>query len=68
MIDNGIEKILQTLEGAQQLENTRVVFTKDYGDMIGDHGLFLKGFMHYRGTLQLPLTISAPGIKPQKNR
>ena len=65
MVDNGIGKILQSLEDTRQLENTIIVFTSDHGDMMGDHGLFLKGFMHYRGTLQVPLTISAPGIKPQ---
>ena len=32
--------------------------------MMGEHGLFLKGFMHYRGTLQVPLLIRRPGQQP----
>ena len=67
MIDNGIGKILKSLEDTQQLDNTIIVFTSDHGDMMGDHGLFLKGFMHYRGTLQVPLMVRAPGIEAQEN-
>tara|TARA_B100000579_G_scaffold108413_1_gene86358 strand:+ start:177 stop:1370 length:1194 start_codon:yes stop_codon:yes gene_type:complete len=67
MIDNGIGKILKSLEDTQQLDNTIIVFTSDHGDMMGDHGLFLKGFMHYRGTLQVPLLVRAPGIEAQEN-
>ena len=61
MIDDRVGLILACLEASGQAENTIVVFTSDHGDMMGDHGLFLKGFMHYRGTLQVPLVIRAPG-------
>lgn len=61
MVDDGVGKILQHLETLGVRDNTIVVFTSDHGDMMGDHSLFLKGFMHYRGTLQVPLIIQAPG-------
>jgi len=61
MIDDGIGQILRKLDTLGIADNTIVVFTSDHGDMMGDHGLLLKGIMHYRGTLQVPLTISAPG-------
>ena len=64
MIDDGIGQILGAVEAAGQTENTIVVFTSDHGDMMGDHGLMMKGFMPYRGTQQVPLTISAPGKQP----
>ena len=64
MIDDRVGQILACLEASGQAENTIVVFTSDHGDMMGDHGLFLKGFMHYRGTLQVPLVIRAPGVVP----
>ncbi len=67
MVDDGIGKILNCLKDLGELENTIIVFTSDHGDMMGDHGLFLKGFMHYRGTLQVPLIINAPGIAPDVN-
>ena len=62
MVDEGVGQILRQLEELGVRDNTIIVFTSDHGDMMGDHGLFLKGFMHYRGTLQVPLIIDAPGM------
>ena len=64
MIDDGVGKIMHKLETLGVRDNTIVVFTSDHGDMMGDHSLFLKGFMHYRGTLQVPMVISVPGETP----
>jgi len=61
MIDDGVGQILARLDQLGIRDNTIVVFTSDHGDMMGDHSLFLKGFMHYRGTLQVPMVIDAPG-------
>ena len=60
MIDTGLGRIISHLEKLGIRDNTIIVFTSDHGDMMGDHGLFLKGFMHYRGTLQIPCVIDAP--------
>ena len=68
MVDDGVGQILDTLDNMGVRENTVVVFTSDHGDMMGDHGLFLKGFMHYRGCLQVPMAISAPGMTPGRTR
>jgi arylsulfatase A-like enzyme len=68
MVDDGIGKIIKCLKETGELENTIIVFTSDHGDMMGDHGLFLKGFMHYKGTLQVPLMINAPGVAPEVNQ
>ena len=68
MIDHGIGQILDYLEASNQLDNTIIVFTSDHGDMMGDHGLFLKGFMHYRGTLQVPMVIDVPGMDSGRTR
>lgn len=67
MIDDGVGKILQHLETLGVRDNTIVVFTSDHGDMMGDHSLFLKGFMHYRGTLQVPLLLDVPGSTPGRS-
>ncbi len=64
MIDEGIGRLMAHLSRHGIRDNTIIVFTSDHGDMMGDHGLFLKGFMHYRGTLQVPLLISMPGAAP----
>jgi len=60
MIDDRVGQILAAIEQLGQTDNTIVVFTSDHGDMMGDHGLLLKGFMHYRGTLQVPLIVADP--------
>lgn len=60
MVDTGVGELLGRLDSLGIRDNTLVVFTSDHGDMMGEHGLFLKGFMHYRGTLQVPLLISVP--------
>lgn len=67
MVDDRVGQIMQTLERLGQLDNTIVVFTSDHGDMMGDHSLMLKGFMHFRGTLQVPMIIADPRRKPGKS-
>ena len=66
MIDQGVGQVLSHLEDLKISDNTIVVFTSDHGDMMGDHSLFLKGFMHYRGTLQVPMVINVPGKAPSR--
>lgn len=67
MIDDGVGQILASLEQQGQRQNTIVVFTADHGDMMGDHGLMLKGFMPFRGTYQVPFVIDAPGRVPGRS-
>ncbi|MCP3939157.1 MAG: sulfatase-like hydrolase/transferase [Actinomycetia bacterium] len=64
MIDEGVGQIMAAIDRLGQLDNTIVVFTSDHGDMMGDHGLMLKGLMHYRGTLQVPMVIADPRQSP----
>ena len=61
LIDDCVGQILTAVERAGAHDDTIVVFTTDHGDMMGDHGLLLKGCMHYRGTLQVPMVIASPG-------
>lgn len=68
MIDDRIGRLTDALAASGQLDNTIIVFTSDHGDMMGEHGLFLKGFMHYRGTLQVPMLVSAPGLAPGRSQ
>lgn len=60
-IDHGVGQIIDSLERTGQADNTIVVFTSDHGDMMGDHGLMLKGVMHFEGVLRVPLAINVPG-------
>jgi arylsulfatase A-like enzyme len=61
-IDDGVGRIIDALQQAGILENTIVVFTTDHGELLGDHGLYLKGPTHYEGLLRVGLIASGPGI------
>ena len=66
LIDDCVGQILDAVARAGAADSTIVVFTSDHGDMMGDHGLFLKGCMHYRGTLAVPLVIASPKHRPAR--
>ena len=62
MIDDGIGQILECLARTGLRDDTIILFTSDHGDMFGDHGMMLKGGMHYRGCIRVPLLFTGPGI------
>ena len=62
LIDHQVGRINDYLDRSGLGENTIVVYTSDHGDWLGDHGLILKGPMHYEGLLKVPLLIGGPGI------
>jgi len=64
MIDEAVGRVISTLERLGALDDTIIVFTSDHGDMMGEHGLMLKGYMPFRGTQQVPMLISAPKLAP----
>lgn len=61
MVDDGIGRVLDTLDASGLADDTIVIFTSDHGDMFGDHGMMLKGGMHYEGCIHVPLLIKTPG-------
>ena len=66
MIDDAIGGVLQTLEQLGLRENTVICFMSDHGDYLGDHGLMLKGPMHYQSIIRVPFIWSDPD--PRYNR
>ena len=54
-------RILDARERTGQRENTLVIFMSDHGEMLGDHGLRLKGCRFYEGLVRVPLLVSWPG-------
>ncbi len=60
LIDDQVGRMLQALEETGQLENTIVVFMSDHGEMLGDHGIYLKGPHFYEEAVHVPLTIQWP--------
>jgi arylsulfatase A-like enzyme len=61
LIDHNIGRLLAALEESGQREKTVVIFMSDHGEMLGDHGLLLKGNRFYEGLVRVPLLISWPG-------
>ena len=53
--------MLNSLERTGQLENTLVIFMSDHGEMLGDHGMYLKGPYFYEPAVRVPLIMSWPG-------
>ena len=60
LIDDNVGRLLDALESSGQREDTVVIFTSDHGEMLGDHGLLLKGCRFYEGLVRVPLIISWP--------
>lgn len=60
-IDELIGAILAELERTGQLDNTVVIYTSDHGEMLGDHGLWLKNVL-LEGAARVPLLMAGPGI------
>jgi arylsulfatase A-like enzyme len=60
MIDDAIGRILAALAKAGRDRDTVVIFTSDHGDFMGDHGLLLKGPLHYQGLVRVPFIWSDP--------
>lgn len=60
MLDDAVGAILDQLEASGLADNTIVVFTSDHGDFLGDHGMILKGPMHYQSTVRVPFIWADP--------
>lgn len=59
-IDHEFGRLLDYLDHTEQRENTIIIFMSDHGEMLGDHGLLLKGCRFYEGLVRVPLMISCP--------
>ncbi len=62
LIDHNFGRIINTLNEIGELENTYIFFTSDHGDLLGDHGLYLKGPTFYEGLINVGLIAKGPGI------
>jgi arylsulfatase A-like enzyme len=68
LIDDQVGRILDVLEQTGQAENTIVIFTSDHGEMLGDHGIYLKGPFFYDCAIRVPLIVAWRGqIKARRS-
>jgi arylsulfatase A-like enzyme len=63
-VDFEIGKILEATNGLDR--STVTVFLSDHGEMLGDHGLLLKGPAMYEEAVKVPLIVSWPEHLPAK--
>jgi arylsulfatase A-like enzyme len=61
LIDKQTGRLVEALKETGQLENTIIIFTSDHGDMLGDHGIYMKGPHFYDCAVKVPLIISWEG-------
>lgn len=60
LIDDQLRRIIEALRDTGQLENTIIVYMSDHGELLGDHGLILKGCRFFDGLVRVPLIFSWP--------
>ena len=61
LVDDEVGRVLATLEEEGLADDTLVVFCSDHGDMLGDHGLLIKGAFFYEASVRVPLLMRWPG-------
>jgi len=60
LIDAQVGRMLAALEDTGQRDNTLVIFMSDHGELLGDHGMYLKGPFFYDVSVRVPLIVSMP--------
>ena len=64
-MDHNVGLVLDALDRAGLSDKTRIIYTDDHGDTMGDHGLFFKHSM-YEGSIGVPLIMAGPDIPAGK--
>ncbi len=67
LIDAQVGRMVAALEATGQRDNTIVVFMSDHGELLGDHGVYLKGPFFYEPSVRVPLVFSLPGRIQQQS-
>jgi len=60
-LDEQIGIVLQALEDAGLADDTRVIYTSDHGEMLGEHGMWWKSSM-YEGSVGVPMIVAGPDV------
>ena len=60
MIDDLVGQVRRQLEERGQLDDTLLLFCSDHGDLLGDHGLMVKGGVPYESNIRVPAIVRLP--------
>jgi arylsulfatase A-like enzyme len=61
LIDQAIGDIMRSLDERGLTNDTIIVFTSDHGELLGDHGIWMKGPFLYEQLISVPLIFSWKG-------
>ncbi len=64
-LDRQIGRVLTALSDNGLQENTRIIYTSDHGENLGEHGLFAK-FTMYESSIGIPLILAGPDVPQNK--
>jgi arylsulfatase A-like enzyme len=64
LVDEQIGRLMRKLEEYDLEQDTLIIFTSDHGELLGDHGLWLKGPYHYEGLIRVPMMWKYPARIP----
>ncbi|MEO5702226.1 MAG: sulfatase-like hydrolase/transferase, partial [Casimicrobiaceae bacterium] len=64
LVDHNVGHLLATLDDLGMRDDTLVIFTTDHGDMLGNHGMYLKGPWPLEDLLRVGMIASGPGVAP----
>ncbi|MBI4204171.1 MAG: sulfatase-like hydrolase/transferase [Betaproteobacteria bacterium] len=62
LIDHNVGRIVTALSDLGLARETLVVFTADHGEMLGNHGMYLKGPWPYEDLLRVGLVVAGPDV------
>ena len=66
LIDHQVGRLMIALDELGMRDNTYVIYSSDHGDWLGDHGLILKGPMHYEGLHRVGMIVRGPTVPAGK--
>jgi arylsulfatase A-like enzyme len=67
-VDEGVERIMETLQDTGALADTVVIFTSDNGWMAGEHRVPSGKMLAYEPSIRVPLLMRGPGIPAGSRR
>ena len=66
-VDDMVGQLVEALESTGQREDTLVIFTADHGEMMGEHGMWMKSNFHEHSS-RIPMILSGPGVSSAGKR
>ena len=67
-VDEGVERLVRTLERTGELDNTLILFTSDNGFFHGEHRIPFGKMLPYEPSIQVPLIMRGPGVPAGQRR